>query len=78
MERRREARLVSDIHSPFCAQVIRAGHRPTGQRTVGKRSLVPGHRGIRHVRRNTIMSLEPRGRAKRERACRYLHPAKRA
>lgn len=50
------SRAVSDNHSPFCTQVIRAGHRITGQRTVGERSHVPGHRVIRRVRGNTIMS----------------------
>lgn len=40
--KRGSSRTVSDIHSPFCTQVIRAGHRITGQRTVGECSLVPG------------------------------------
>lgn len=58
LETHGSSRAVSDNHSPFCTQVIRAGHRITGQRTVGERSHVPGHRVIRRVRGNTIMSPE--------------------
>jgi len=62
MERCREAWLVAGcIRYPFPILYPSNSRRPhghwiAGQRTVGERSLVPGHRDIRRVRGTTIMS----------------------
>lgn len=64
VEKRGTSRTVSDTHSPFCTQVIRADHRITGQRTVGECSLVPGRFAefVASSSGSTIMSPGSAGR----------------